>query len=352
MAQLRFHLSTYRRDLPQQRRGFRMFLRRVAQALVTLAIVLSAPSVLAQERGTPRIGIVWGGTTTSSARFADAFVAGLRDHGYIPGRNIILDSRFADGVPARYPELIDEVLMLKPDLLFGAATGVAIAMKNRTSTIPIVTGTTSDPVASGLAQSLARPGGNVTGMAVRIHELSAKQIELMLEMFPSARRFGVLSDLRNEKAITKNYESIATRAVKSKGLSIALYRTSDQGDLETLFGKLKPGELDALLINPSPRLNSQRRRIIEVTMRLRLPSIGFTDVYAEDGGLISYGPDFEDLVRRSAYFVHRILRGAKPGELPIEQPTRYELVINAKAAAALGITIPRSILLRADRVIE
>lgn len=352
MVQRRLLRDTYRGDLPRRRSSSRISLRTLLAGLATLAIALNPPTVFSQQRAIPRIGVVWGGSDTTSKASADAFFAGLRDHGYEPGRNVIVDTRFADGQPSRYARLIEELLALRPDLLGGMSTGIAVEMKKRTSTIPIVTGTTSDPVASGLARSLSRPGGNVTGMAVQLHELSAKHLEVMLELLPGARRFGVLSDLRNEKAITERYEAIAVSTARSKGLIVNLYRTSNREDVEKLFRKLKPGEIDALLINPSPRLNAMRREIIEATVRLHVPSVGFTDVYAEDGGLVSYGPDFEDAVRRSAYFVHRILQGAKPAELPIEQPTRFQLVVNAKTAATLGIRIPRSILLRANRVIE
>jgi len=225
-------------------------------------------------------------------------------------------------------------------------------MKSRTTTIPIVTGATGDPVASGLAQSLARPGGNVTGMSVQLDELGVKHIEMMAEVLPRMRRVALLMDMSVVKPNRERYERLANTAAAAKGLSLQVHRIDSLEEIREAFGLLETQRADALLIAPSPRLNNFRREISQSAANIRLPSIGFGDEYAQDGGLMSYGPSLVESLRRTAYFVDRILKGAKPSDLPIEQPTKFLLVINRKTANALGIKIPNAILARADRVIE
>jgi putative ABC transport system substrate-binding protein len=324
--------------------------RETVNALIALGVAAVPFASLAQQKQkTWRIGIVWGGTGGAPEQ---AFLAGMKDHGYEVGRNLILDSRYAKGDPARYASLVDEVIALRPDVLMGTNTGVAIEMKKRTSTIPIVLGTPGDPIGSGLVQSLARPGGNVTGMSLQIHELSAKHIQLLSEVLPRMQRVAVLSDQSNEKSITEQYERIARTAADAKGMSLSVHRVDSAAEIRQAFNDLEARRADALLINPSPRFNVLRREIIRSAAGIRLPSIGFSDEWAQEGALVSFGPDFVEANRRTAYYVDRILKGTKPGDLPIEQPTKFFLAINARAAKELGIKIPSSVLVRADRVIE
>lgn len=322
-------------------------------ALLALGAAHAPLAALAQQSGKVwRVGAVWAGSRTGPNPTEQAFLDGMREHGYELGRNLILDSRHSEGNVARYAPLVEELIALKPDVLLGTSTGVAIEMKRRTATIPIVTGTTSDPVGSGLAQSLARPGGNVTGMAVQIHELSAKHVELMAEALPRVRRVAVLTHLAGEKHLWERYEQIAQESAAKKGAMVEPHRVKNSEEVQQAFRALEKRPADALLVTPSPPINSLRRQVVEAAAKLRLPSIGFEDSWAADGGLMSYGPNFLAAHRRTAYFVDRIFKGAKPAELPIEQPTVFTFVVNAKVAKAFGLKIPAPILLRADKVIE
>jgi putative ABC transport system substrate-binding protein len=312
-----------------------------------------AGATLAQQKGRIwRVGAVWTGSRDGQNPTQQAFLAGMKEHGYEVGRNLILESRYAEGDPKRYPALVDELIALAPDVLLGTSTGVAIEMKRRTSTLPIVTGTTSDPVGSGLAQSLARPGGNVTGMAVQIHELGAKHIELTAEALPRVRRVAVLTHLAGEKHLWERYERLAQSAAAAKGVAVEAIRVRNRDEVQQAVHTMEQRRAEALLITPSPPINALRRQVVEAAAKVRLPSIGFEDSWAADGGLMSYGPNFLAAYRRTAYFVDRIFRGAKPAELPIEQPTVFTFIVNARVAKAFGVRIPAPILLRADRVIE
>lgn len=307
------------------------------------------PSFAQQSQRVWRVGLVWGGTGGAQEH---AFVQGMKDHGYEVGRNLVLHSRYAKGDPARYAALVDEVMALRPDVLMGTNTQVAIEMKRRTSTIPIVLGTPGDAVGSGLVQSLARPGGNVTGMSIQIHELSAKHVQLMAEIMPRLRRVAILSDVSNEKSITEQYERIGTSAAEAKGLSLSVHRVYSTDEIRAAFRDLEARRAEALLINPSPRFNVLREEIIRAAAGVRVPVIGFSDEWAQDGALASFGPNFVEAARRTAYYVDRILKGTKPSDLPIEQPTTFLLTVNARSAKDLGIKVPTAVLLRADRVIE
>jgi putative ABC transport system substrate-binding protein len=309
---------------------------------------------LAQQRKRPwRVGIVWGGTKVTIKANEEAFLLGMKEHGYELRRDLIIDARYADGNPARYPALVDEILALRPDVLIGANTGVAIAMKSRSKIIPIVLGTSGDPVGDGLVQSLARPGGNVTGVSLQLVDLGAKHIEIMAELLPRIRRVALLQDLSGAtRSAREKYEQLARAAAAAKGLLLEVHRVDSLEEIRQTFRTLETLGVDALLIGGSPRFNALRREICESAANIRLPSIAFTDDFAQDGALVSYAPSFVEAIRRTAYYVDRIFKGAKPAELPIEQPTKFSLVINARTAKTLGITIPQSILLRADRVIE
>ena len=299
-----------------------------------------------------RVGAVHGVSALVGKPYVDAFLEGMKERGYVVGHNLILDSRSDDGDPGRYAALVDEVIALKPDVLIGANTGVALVMRSRTSTIPIVLATSGDPVGDGLVQSLARPGGNVTGVSLQLGELGGKHVELMADLLPRIRRAAILVDSSGPMYQVQMYERLATAAAAAKNLQLRVYRSKDAEDVGTAFRRMEGDRPDALTVFLSPRLNSSRRDVIEHAAKLRLPSIAHHEGFAQDGGLMSYGPSFVEGWRRVPYFVDRILKGAMPSDLPIEQPTKFFLTINLRTAKALGIRIPDVILVRADRLIQ
>jgi putative tryptophan/tyrosine transport system substrate-binding protein len=311
------------------------------------------PASFAQGSGKVwRVGAVAAGNDAASTPLLDAFVAAMGEHGYRVGQNLILDVRYARGDPTRYLPLAEELIALKPDVLLGTGAGVALAMKGRTATIPIVMCTVSDAVGTGLVQSLARPGGNVTGLSMQLHELGAKHVEFMSELLPQARSVALFTDATQPWALSESYERLAKTAAAAKKVAVNVHRIGAPDELRRAFRFLEMEKADALLSNPSPRFNSLRSEIIKGAAALRLPTIVWTDELAESGALASYGPSFSHAYRRVAYFVDRIFKGARPADLPIEQPTKFSLAINKRTAAALGLRIPQSVLLRVDRVIE
>ncbi|MGH9577486.1 MAG: ABC transporter substrate-binding protein [Terriglobales bacterium] len=327
--------------------------RETLLALLALGAASVPFACLAQPKGKLwRVGFFLSGSRRTGGANEAAFLAGMKDHGYEVGRNLIVDTRYAEADPARYPAIADELIALMPDVLLVSSTGNAIVMKSKTTTIPIVLGSVGDPVGDGLAQSLARPGGNVTGNSLQLFELGAKKIELMTEVLPGMRRVAVLTDLSQTKSARDRYEQVTFTAATAKGLMLELHRVDGLEAIRRAFRKLETQRSDALLISPSPPFNRLRQEICRGAASIRLPAIGFSDEWAQDGALMSFGPSFVEMYRRAASFVDRILKGAKPADLPLEQPTKFDLVINARTAKALGIKIPGSILIRADRVIE
>jgi len=319
-----------------------------------LALGLSTPlQSLAQKDGKVwRVGAIFGGAKATNTPVEDAFLAGMKEHGYEVGRNLAVDVRYAEGDLSRYPALVDEIIALKPDVLLGANTGAARAMKQKTATIPIVLGTSGDPVGDGLVHSLSRPGGNVTGVSLQLGETSAKHVEMMGELLPRMRRLGVLLDASGAKAQNDTYLRLAKETSAAKGFALEVHQADKLDELRQVFRRMEKQRLDALLVVLSPRFFFMRAEIARQALAARLPSITFVDEYANDGGLMTYGPSFVDAMRRAAYFAHRIFKGAKPSDLPMEQPTKFSLIINARTARELGLKIPGSLLVRADRVIE
>lgn len=295
---------------------------------------------------------MYGGSSATSGPYRDAFVTGLKERGYEVGRNLIFDVRYADAKPDRYSGLVDEIVALNPDVLIAANTPVALEMKRRTATIPIVLTTSGDPVGDGLVQSLSRPGGNVTGNSSQVVELGSKHIEVLAELLPALRSVALLQDMSEPPGQLKAYEDLITAAAAAKGIGLQLHRVTGADGIRQAFHAMEARRPEALILMPSARLNSQRHEIVQRAAAIRLPSISFIEDYAEQGGLISYGPSWVELNRRAAYFVDRILKGTKPADLPLQQPTKFSLVVNARTAKALGVTIPKSMLVRADRVIE
>src|SRR5262245_4631608 len=296
-----------------------------------------------------RIGYLANGNPTTTAHTREAFRQGLRDLGWVEGQNITIEYRWADGDLQRLPDLAVELLRTPVDLMHVAGGAGIRAARQATRTIPIVSAITGDPVTAGFAASLARPGGNVTGLAVQFEDLAGKQLQILKETLPKAMRIVILHHASPPNRIILE---AAQRAARTLGLQ---GRVLDVRDVSDLAGAFQTGErerADAMYVLPSPTFARHRAILAELAVKHRLPGIYENDVYVEVGGLMSYGPDFADLYRRSASYVDRIFKGAKPGDLPFEQPQKFELVINLKTAKALGLTIPPSVLQRADQVIE
>jgi putative ABC transport system substrate-binding protein len=280
----------------------------------------------------------------------NAFRQQMRELGYVDGQNVRFEPRWGQGDDDRLPKLAAELVGLKVDLIVTGGSNAAIAAKRATSTIPIVMASGSDPVAVGLVASLRQPGGNVTGMTSINSELAGKRLELLRNVAPRASRIAILWDERDAGSrLTANGTEAAA---KTAGLTIQRVPVGDAAGLEAVFATVIRGRAGALIIVGTSRLFSYRKRIAELALKHRLPTVVGSREYVEAGGLASYGTDFPDLFRRAAVYVDKILKGAKPGDLPIEQPTKFELVINLKTAKALGLTIPPSLLGRADEVIQ
>jgi putative tryptophan/tyrosine transport system substrate-binding protein len=331
-----------------------MMIRGVALVAVLAVSLLAAPLAAdAQQAGkVPRIGFL--GVTSPSDRpsHLDAFRQRLRELGWVEGQNIVIDYRYAEGRVDRLPDLAAELVRLKVDLIVASAgTQAATAAKNATETIPIVMIYVRDPVGTGLIASLARPGGNVTGVSGSAGlELFAKQLELLKETVPKIRRVAILSNPDNA------YHQLAIRevnvAARSLGVQLQLLEARGPNEFDGAFAAMAKERVGALLVLSDAIFGSHRTRLADLAARSRLPAAFGVRDDVEAGGLMSYGPSILDSYRQAATYVDRILRGAKPAELPVERPTKFELVINMKTAKALGLTIPQSVLLRADHVID
>jgi putative ABC transport system substrate-binding protein len=286
----------------------------------------------------------------SRTRFTDALLTALGDLGYVEGRNTVIDRRFAEGQLERLPEFAAELVRLRVDVLVIQGTPASLAARTATGTIPIVFAANSDPVGVGLVASLARPGGNVTGTSLMASELSGKRLELLHALAPGLSRIAILWDSSNpgmslrvrETEIAARQSQVALRSVGPRNVE----------ELEAVLAELASQLPDALLVTVEPFTRRHLARILEFCSTHRIPSMFEESSYVDAGGLMSYGPDLLEIFRRAATYVDRILKGASPADLPVEQPTKFELVINMKTARTLGLTIPQSILARADRVLE
>jgi putative ABC transport system substrate-binding protein len=315
---------------------------RFALGAMLLALCFSAQAQ--QPVKAPRVGVL---STEPSVRI-DAFRHGLRQLGYIEGKTLIIESRF--GGNERLQELAAELVRLKIDVIFAPNTTDVEAAKKATSTTPIVFASAGDPVGSGFIVTLARPGGNITGLTSLFGELSAKRLELLKEVLPMVTGVAVLAN----PALPFHPGMMRTLEDAAKGLKVHIRTVElrDPKDLDMAFEAVHRERADALLVLPNPMNFALRHRIAELALRGRIPSILVAREYAEAGGLIAYGADLPDLYRRAATYVDKILKGAKPAELPVEQPTKFELVINLETAKKIGVTIPQSVLYRADKLIK
>jgi len=325
--------------------------RREFIGTLTGALLAAPLAAEAQQAGkVRRIGYLDMGSAARSRPYFEAFRQGLHDLGWVEGQNIAVDVRFADGKADQLPTLAAELVRLRVDVIVTSTTPATLAAKQATTTIPIVIGFVADPVGSRIVASLARPGGNITGWTHLGVELRAKHLELLKEAVPVATRFGVLWNPANQvhKPALKAIEAAAQQ------LKVELYPVGvqDPKEFESTFSALIGKRVEALVVFPDGMFLAQTPLIIALAARSRLPAMYGVREYTEAGGLMAYGANLSDMHRLGATYVDKILRGAKPADLPVEQPTKFELVINLKTAKALGLTIPQSLLQRADEVIQ
>jgi ABC-type uncharacterized transport system substrate-binding protein len=304
----------------------------------------------AQQSAIPLIGIINAGSAASTAKGYEAFRSELRRLGYVEGSNIRFEFRFADGFLDRLPRLVEEMIRLNPAIIVSAPVPANMAVHQATKTIPIVMSTGADPVGFGLVQSLSHPGGNVTGLTNFAEALASKQLDLMRELRPGLTRVAVLVNVENPLHVPQWRETQDAAAQAS--IALVPYEFHKPGDFEAAFTAFVQAKAEALLVPPDTTFASYRARIAELAVKARLPAIFANRLSAEAGGLLSYGPDPVENYRHAAVYVDKILKGAKPADLPVERPTRIELVINLKTAKAIGMDVPPALLARADEVIE
>jgi ABC-type uncharacterized transport system substrate-binding protein len=303
----------------------------------------------AQPAKLPTIGFLGTATPSTWSQFVAAFVQRLRDLGWVEGRNVAIEFRWAEGRTERYSEIATEFVRLKVDVIVTSG-GAVLATKQATSIIPIVFAIATDPVASGMVASLARPGGNITGLSIQSTDLASKRLELLREIIPDLRRLAIVGNASNPNALMEMAEVQAT--ARSLGfVEVITPKIRRVEDIAPAFEALK-GHAEALYLTPDPLIISHQIQISNLALRARLAVMSFNRQFVEAGALMSYGPNNSDLFRRAAEYVDKILRGTKPGDLPVQQPTSFQLVINLKTAKALGLTVPRQIQTIADEVIE
>jgi len=303
---------------------------------------------IAQARKVWRIGFL--SSELPNAQRYDAFVRGMRDLGYEEGRNLRIDARYAEGDRVRLARLAAELAESRVDIIVAAGSYAAGAAKAATGSIPIVMGASSDPVSSGLVASLARPGGNITGLSLNAVDVSAKHLELVRTVVPRAKRVGVL----NNPAIPAHLAAVAAleAAAKQLGIAATTVQASSLEEIRHGFAAMRGAQVQAVIVVVDAFFNAQSPSIAELAVRYRLPSVFGNREPVEAGGLLSYGQDLAASFYRAASYVDRVLKGARPGDLPVEQPLKFDLAVNLRTAKAVGVTIPRSLLLRADYVIE
>jgi len=320
--------------------------------IVTLLLLTTGTFAQAQQTGkVPRIGFLDPSTASSSAVLLEAFRQELSKLGWIEGKNITIEYRFAEQKSERLPELAAELVRLKVDLIVTSGGPTPLAAKKATSTIPIVMTNSVDPVGAGLVASLARPGGNITGNSGLSPELITKMLEILKDAVPKLTRVGHLRS-RGGSVTELQMKELRPAAV---ALELKLEEIETQPDakgLESAFQTAKQKQVGAIMVNPGRRFAAERKRIVELAGKYRLPAIYFSKEYVDEGGLMSYGVDYDDLLRKAAHYVDKILKGAKLADLPVQQATKFEFVINLNAAKQIGLTIPPNVLARADKVIR
>jgi putative ABC transport system substrate-binding protein len=322
--------------------------------LVWLLVVFFGANVsVAQAQQTAkifRIGFLASGSPKAYSSRIEAFRQGLRQLGYVEGKTIAIEYRYAEGLANPLPDLVADLVRLNVDVIVTSSTPAALALKNGTKTIPIVFVAVADPVGSGLVISLARPGGNLTGLSNQLVDLAGKELELLKEVVPKVSRVAVLGSTANP------YRSDSQKAIevaaRSLGVQLQVVEIGEPKDLDGAFSQMTKGRAGAVLIRGGALLSDQRIRIAELAAQSRLPAIHWDRQFAEAGGLMAYGPSSADMFRRAATFVDKILKGRTPADLPVEQPMKFEFIVNLKAARQIGLTVPPNLLVRADKVIR
>jgi putative tryptophan/tyrosine transport system substrate-binding protein len=318
----------------------------------TLCALLFALCTIAEAQPTkvPRIGYLSSASPSAGASRIQAFHQGLRELGYVEGKNVVIEYRYAEGKLDRLPALAAELVRLKVDVIVTSAAVATRRAKETTVTIPIVMAQDGDPVGSGHVASLARPGGNITGLSSLSPEISGKRLELLKEIVPRLSRVVVLGTSTSPGSAQGLRETeLAARAF---GAQLQYLDILDPKDIESTFREASKGRADGVLVLSSPVFNSHRTQVVELAAKSRLPTIYYATEWVDDGGLMTYGTNIADLYRRAAVYVDKILKGAKPADLPVERPIKFEFIINLKAAKQIGLTIPPNVLARADKVIR
>jgi ABC-type uncharacterized transport system substrate-binding protein len=321
--------------------------RRFLLTSLTGAVAAPLAAEAQQTRKVPRVGVLGGQSPEISPPIL-ALREGLRDLGYVEGQNIAIEWRWAQGKNERYPDLAAELVKLKVDIIVAPTSAGAQAAQRATRTIPIVMGFVSDPVALGLVANLARPGGNITGLAVPTPEMAGKRLQLLREVAPTLARIAVFNDPSGPSPDLRGTEA----AARALGVQLHVWEVRSSGDIDRAFTTIARERATGIIILSGGSLFTHRAQIAQLAAKHHLPTSAWTREFTEAGCLMSYGANQADVARRAAAFVDKILKGAKPGDLPVEQPTTFELVINLKTAKALGLTIPPSLLARADQVID
>ena len=319
-------------------------------ALTALLAVIAAPLAVkaTQSDKLYRIGMLERTPAGINAANVEAFRQGMRDLGYVEGETFVIDYRSADGHDERFPALANELVRSKVDVIVTRGTPAALAAKKATTAIPVIITGVGDPVGQGVVASLARPGANVTGLSAAVTDIYPKRVQLLMELVPKATRIGVLLNMSNP-ALPPQWKEVE-RATRSRGLEPQLLDVRKVADLEPAFDAAVRQRADALVVGIDTLTQANQQLIVELAAKRRLPAMYASTEFS--GGLISYGVDYPDMYRRAAIYAHKIFRGAKPADLPVEEPTKFQLVINSKTARGLGLTIPPTLLLKADTVTE
>jgi putative ABC transport system substrate-binding protein len=325
-------------------------LKSVGIVTLIIAFVICGAAVEAQQpAGIPRIGILIGSSASSVSARVETFRQRLRDLGYVEGKNIVIEYRYAEGNVERLADLAAELIQLKVDVIVTAGPATLTA-KKATATIPIVFTAANDPLGTGFVSSLARPGGNITGLSVMAPDLDGKRLELLKEAFPKVARVAFLwqsGGSRGNLALTE-----MEAAAKALGLKLQSLEVRGIDDFESVFARAKKDGVQALITTPNPLISAQQRRVLDFAAKNRLPAMYPASEFVEAGGLMSYAANYADLYRRAADFVDKVLKGTKPADIPVEQPTKFEFIVNLKTSKQVGLTVPPNVLARADRVIR
>ncbi|HEX9455745.1 MAG TPA: ABC transporter substrate-binding protein [Candidatus Binatia bacterium] len=326
--------------------------RKILAWLVTIiALINVSPAGAQQPKQVSRIGFIGASTPSTGGHYLEALRQGLRELGYVEGKNIAIEIRWAEGSAERFPHLIAQLSQLKVDILVVSAASGALAAKHAGIMTPVVFTAVTDPIGNGIIDSLARPGGNLTGVALAVGEgFSGKWVELLKETAPKLARVAVLRNPTHPLAEVFLREMQA--AGRELGVKLDFFEAQEPGELDTMLSRMETERAAALVVTPDPLFNSNRNRILDFVARRRLPSMFVQKEFVDAGGLMAYGPSFADSYHRAATYVDKILKGAKPADLPVEQPIKFEFVINLKAAKQIGLTIPPNVLARADKVIR